>query len=144
MGDFFATISDLHADGSKSMLVRYGMQRMRWRDSETTKSAPMIAGKIYQVDINMGYTAYIFPKGHRIRVSVSSAANPYYVPTSNTGNNDMTTKSTPVVAQNAVHFEPDMPSRVTLPVVSVEDIPKNPKFTAVGPFIATSTDQMVV
>merc|ERR1711920_13127 len=138
MGDFFATISDLHADGSKSMLVRYGMQRMRWRDSETTKSAPMIAGKIYQVNINMGYTAYIFPKGHRIRVSVSSAAVPYYVPTSNTGVNDMTTKAAPVVAQNTVHFAAEQPSRLVLPVVSMEDIPKNPHFTQLRPFGSAS------
>ena len=49
--------------------------------------------QVYVANVNMGYTAYIFPKGHRIRVSISSAANPYYNPTSNTGANDMTTKA---------------------------------------------------
>jgi hypothetical protein len=142
--DFFVTVSDLHVDGTKSMMVRYGMQRMRWRESEITKSAPMVAGTVYQAKINMGYTAYIFPKGHRIRVSVSSAANPYYVPTSNTGKNDMTMKVDPVVAQNAVYFAPDHPSRVILPVVSMKDIPKNPDFNAVGPFTMKSTEETVV
>lgn len=144
--DFFVTVSDLHSDGSKSMMVRYGMQRMRWRESETTKSAPMVPGTVYEVSINMGYTAYIFPKGHRIRVSVSSAAYPYYVPTSNTGENDMTTKVDPVVAQNAVHFAPDQPSRVTLPVVSLGDIPTNPHFVPLphGPFITTPPSARIV
>jgi len=142
--DFFVTVTDLHSDGSKSMMVRYGMQRMRWRESEITKSAPMVADKVYEVNINMGYTAYIFPKGHRLRVSVSSAASPYYVPNSNTGRNEMTTKVKPVVARNAVHFAPEQPSRVILPVVSMKDIPENPHFTALGPFIAQSPEHIVV
>jgi len=142
--DFFVTVSDVHADGTKSMLVRYGIQRMRWRDSESTKSAPMVAGKSYETHIKMGFTAYIFPKGHRIRVSVSSAAAPYYVPTSNTGENDMTTKAKPVVAQNTVHFATNMPSRLTLPVVSAQDIPENPNFTAVGPFVEPSAELLMI
>jgi hypothetical protein len=142
--DFFVTVSDLNDDGTKSMLVRYGIQRMRWRESETTKGAPMTADKVYQANINLGYTGYIFPKGNRIRVSVSSAANPYYVPTSNTGENDMTTKADPIVAKNAVHFAPNQPSRLTLPVVSLADIPKNPHFTAIGPFAATQSEHIVI
>lgn len=142
--DFFVTISDFHPDGTKAMLVRYGMQRMRWRDSETTKSAPMSAGEVYEASINMGYTAYVFPKGHRIRISVSSAANPYYIPTSNTGENDMTTMADPIVAKNAVHFAPDQPSRLTLPVVTLEDIPRNPHFTALGPFAAQPARNIMI
>merc|ERR1712190_168004 len=83
--DFFVTIEDLHADGTKSMLVRYGIQRMRWRESDVTRSEPLISGKVYEVNVKLGYTAYVFPKGHRIRASVSSAASPYYDATTNTG-----------------------------------------------------------
>jgi len=142
--DFFVTVADLDPAGSKSMMVRYGLQRMRWRDSESTMSAPMLNGMVYEVTVNMGYTGYIFPKGHRIRVTVSSAANPYYTPNSNTGKNEMTTKVKPVVAQNAVHFGLNQPSRVTLPVVSMNDIPENTRFTAVGPFVEEPTHQLVV
>lgn len=140
--DFFVTVSDLHPDSKKSMLVRFGIQRMRWRESEVTKSEPMTADQVYEVTINLGYTAYIFPKGHSIRVSVSSAADPYFVPNTNTGENDMVTKVTPIVAKNAVHFAPGQPSRVNLPVVSAADIPENRKFNAVPPFLGAK--QIVV
>merc|ERR1712048_288457 len=138
--DFFVTLSDLHPDKEKSMLVRYGIQRMRWRDSESVKSEPMSAGQVYEVTINLGYTGYIFTKGHHVRVSISSAADPYFVPTTNTGENDMITKVTPVVAENSVHFAPDQPSRVDLPVVTVDAIPKNSQFNPIPPF----SDHIVV
>lgn len=133
--DFFVTLDDLHPDGSKAMLVRYGMLRMRWRESEVTKSEPLSSGQVYEVLVNLGYTAYIFPKGHKLRVSVSSAAAPYYVATSNTGRNDMTEQGESVVAENAVHFSPVHPSSIILPVVSAATIPENPHFTAIGPFL---------
>merc|ERR1712176_1361870 len=132
--DFFVAVTDLHPNKEKSMLVRYGMQRMRWRESTLSKSAPMASGQVYEVTIDLGYTAYIFPKGHSIRVSISSAADPYFVVNTNTGANDMVTKVDPVVAQNTVHFAPDQPSRVTLPVVTAADIPKNAMFNPIPPF----------
>lgn len=148
--DFIVTLDDLNADKSKSMLIRYGMQRMRWRDSEVDENAPMENGQVYEVRIRMEATGYIVPKGHMLRVSVSSAAAPYYHPTSNTGKNDMIETPDPVIAENTVHFAPDYPSRVTLPVVRLDDIPENPHFNAIGPFmqssepIETSTESMVV
>lgn len=142
--DFFVTVSDMHPDNSKSMLVRYGMQRMRWRESEVTKSSPMIKDEVYEVTINMGYTGYIFPKGHKVRVTVSSAAAPYYVPTTNTGSNDMVEEVDPIIAENTVHFSLDFPSQVLLPVVTLENIPPNSHFTAIGPFADSSQEEAIV
>jgi len=90
--------------------------------------------------VNLGYTGYIFPKGHKLRVSVSSAAAPYYVPTTNTGRNDMTEQGKSVVAENTVHFSPVHPSSIILPVVSADMIPENPHFTAIGPFLQQLPD----
>jgi len=117
---------------------------MRWRENEYKKSPPMTPGVAYKIEVNMGYTAYVFPKGHRVRVSVSSAAAPFYVPSSNTGHNEMTEKVDPIVAQNTVHFAPDKPSSITLPVVPLKELPKNSGFTAVGPFLATQASQIMV
>jgi len=142
--DFFVTVDDLKPDGSQAMMVRFGLQRMRWRDGEYVKSKPLKPEETYQIEVNMGYTGYIFPKGHRVRVSVSSAANPYYVPNSNTGENEMTTKVTPVIAKNTVHFSALQPSRVTLPIVDLKDIPNNPHFTAIGPFMSSAPVEQVV
>merc|ERR1712070_1056078 len=133
--DFIVTLDDLHPNGKKSMLVRYGMQRMRWRDGDLMKSAAMEVGKTYEISVDMGYTAYVFPKGHRVRVSVSSAANPYWVVTTNTGKNDMVEKAEPIIAQNSIHFAADMPSHIVLPTVRAEQVPENPHFSAVGPFL---------
>merc|ERR1712203_430096 len=111
------------------------MQRMRWRESVLTKSEPMTPGQVYEVTIDLGYTGYIFSKGHSIRVSISSAADPYFVATTNTGENDMVDKAVPIVAQNAVYFSLDQPSRVVLPVVSAADIPENKAFNGIPPFL---------
>lgn len=142
--DFFVTLDDLNKDKSKSMLIRYGIQRMRWRESEADKSAPMTEGQVYEVKIRMDATGYIVPKGHMLRFSVSSSSAPYYHPNSNTGENDLVKKVEPIVAQNTVHFAPDYPSRVTLPVVKASDIPENPSFNAIGPFMQSSAEITVV
>merc|ERR1719159_1913717 len=38
--DFFVTVEDLGPNKQKSMLVRYGMTRMRWRDGDIVPSLP--------------------------------------------------------------------------------------------------------
>merc|ERR550537_738018 len=73
--DFVITVSDLGP--KKSMLVRYGALRMRWRNGGATGDykephAPLVNGSVYEVEIDLWSTAYIFPKGHRIRVAISS------------------------------------------------------------------------
>merc|ERR1712187_869202 len=104
----------------------------------------MTANQVYKVNIKMGYTAYIFPRYHRIRVSVSSAAFPYYNPSSNTGEDNMVQEVTPVVAHNTVHFSANQYSRVTLTVVDPLDIPENPSFNGLGPFSADTTETFVI
>jgi len=127
--DFFVTLSDL---SRKSTLVRYGLIRMRWRDSESVQSPHLAPGKVYEVSVKLDSTAYVFPKGHRIRVSVSSAANPYYNPNSNTGQFDLVEKVTPVVAHNVIHMGAEYPSHLVLPVVAIKDIPENRAFPSLS------------
>jgi putative CocE/NonD family hydrolase len=133
--DFVVTISDLSPGifgsslWSHSMLVRYGALRMRWRDGTSNQSSPMQPSQIYEIHIDLTTVAYVFPKGHRIRVAVSSAAAPYYSTNYNTGKFDFgdATKLS-VTAQNAIHIGPQHPSAITLPIVNVVDIPKNDRF----------------
>lgn len=124
--DFFVTVSDLSATASS--LVRFGVRRMRWRNSEREQSPPLRPGEVYEVDVDLQHTAYVFPRGHRVRVAVSSAAAPYYNPNSNTGRSELVEDVSPVVAHNTLHFAMDRPSRVVLPVVAFADIPENPHF----------------
>jgi len=125
--DFVITISDVSPDG-KSMMLTHGAQRMRWRDGDETKSPEMTEGSVYSIHVVTDTTAYIFPKGHRVRISVASAASPYYEANSNTGS--FHSKDV-VVAHNAVHAS----SSVTFPVVDMSDIPENPHFLSSGAVI---------
>jgi len=126
--DFVVTVSDLGKD--TSMLVRYGAVRMRWRESDSRMSSPLVPGKVYEVDIDLWHTAYIFPKGHRVRVAIASAASPYYSVNDNVGDPVSVPKADrkPIAATNAIHMGPQYPSKLLLPVVKMADIPENPNF----------------
>jgi putative CocE/NonD family hydrolase len=131
--DFFVTVEDLAADKQKSMLVRYGMARMRWRCGSDEVTCPELeAGEVYPIEISLWASAYIFPKGHSIRVTVSSAAYPYYNANPNTGT-PLYADVQPVAATNDIHISPDYPSSVSLPVVSASDIPENKNWGPVIP-----------
>jgi len=125
--DFVVTVSDLSSAGS--YLVRYGAQRMRWRDSSKDQSEALVTGSIYEIDIDMHHTAYVFPKGHSVRVSVSSAAYPYFSANSNSGKMDLMEDVDVVVAHNAISFSKDLPSHVSLPVVLKSLVAPNYNFT---------------
>jgi hypothetical protein len=129
--DFFVTLSDLYK--GRSTLVRYGIQRMRWRDNDRVQSPSLVPGEVYEVNVRLASTAYVFPKGHRVRVSVSSAAHPYYNPNYNTGTFSLTNKTVkPVVAHNTIHMGSSHPSQIRLPLVSFKDIPENVAFPSLG------------
>merc|ERR1712184_104646 len=107
--DFVAVVSDLGP--KKAMLVRYGAVRMRWRNSDKEQAPPLEAGKVYEADVRLGATAYIFPKGHRVRVTISSAAYPYFDANPNTHSPEIQqippSKFEPVSARNAIHMGPE-------------------------------------
>jgi len=133
--DFVVTLADLGK--SKSMLVRYGAIRMRWRHGGTgdylKPAAPLENGTVYEVEVDLDNVGYVFPKGHRVRVTVSSSAYPYYDANPNTGSLETQgippAKFEPVAAKNVIHMGPQFPSSISLPVVKIEDIPATRNFT---------------
>merc|ERR1712054_252834 len=100
----------------------------------------MEAGEVYEIDVDLLHTAYIFPKGHSVRVTISSAAYPYHDANPNTGDlvnksfashewvDDLQRPDVAVAAKNTVCLGPLSPSAILLPVVKAEDIPRNPRF----------------
>jgi len=53
-----------------------------WRAAESmSDSKPLEPGKIYHLDVAMHLTTWVFPKGHRIRLSVSNALWPMVLST---------------------------------------------------------------
>jgi hypothetical protein len=75
-------------------------------------------GKFYPLDVEMHFTSWIFPKGHRIRIAVSNALWPMVLPT-------------PYNMTTSLSLGTDA-SRLVLPVVPVEGLPA-PPFAAAQP-----------
>eukprot|EP00927_Polykrikos_kofoidii_P017279 TRINITY_DN17845_c0_g1_i2.p1 TRINITY_DN17845_c0_g1~~TRINITY_DN17845_c0_g1_i2.p1 ORF type:complete len:654 (-),score=83.92 TRINITY_DN17845_c0_g1_i2:39-1931(-) len=140
--DFIVTVEDVRPANllykETSYMVRFGAVRMRWRNSDVERAEPMVDGQVYEVAIDLGYTAYIFEKGHSIRVTVSSAANPYFNPNYNVGEFEVLDPTLkPVVASNTIHIGGATASFIQLPVVRMEDIPRNAMFGASRQKMAT-------
>ncbi|HUL08659.1 MAG TPA: CocE/NonD family hydrolase [Candidatus Acidoferrum sp.] len=71
-------LCDVHPDG-QSTRVTYGILNLCHRDG-SAKPAPLQPGKTYKIGIAMDHVAYRFPKGHRIRVALSTAYWPMVWP----------------------------------------------------------------
>jgi len=66
-----ARLSDVHPDG-KATRVTYGVLNLTHRDSHEEPS-PLEPGKRYRVRVRLNRTAQCFPKGHRLRLSLSTS-----------------------------------------------------------------------
>ncbi|MSP11623.1 MAG: CocE/NonD family hydrolase [Chloroflexi bacterium] len=99
---FAASLADVAPDGA-SHLVAKGMLNGTRRAS-LVQPEPMEPGEIYELDIQIDATAWVFPKGHRIRLSIASADWPNVWPT-------------PQPAINSVARGAQRPSCLVLPTV---------------------------
>jgi hypothetical protein len=69
---------DVAPDGSAAMVTR-GFLNLTQRDGRET-AVPTESGKRYRVKVGLYGTAYAFPRGHRLRVAVSTAYWPIVWP----------------------------------------------------------------
>jgi putative CocE/NonD family hydrolase len=113
--DWIVRLSDVDGDGRVTRLVE-GVLRARFRNSFSREEL-LSPGNVVRYDIKMRSHANTFLPGHRIRISVSSAAAGYIYPNSNTGENEAYATRTIIAHQNVYH-DKLYPSRVELPVVS--------------------------
>ncbi|MCE7735648.1 MAG: CocE/NonD family hydrolase [Candidatus Heimdallarchaeota archaeon] len=124
--DFVVRVSDVYTD-TKIVMLHDGVVRMKWRDSNVVPSF-INPSEIYEIDVNLAPTSYIFNKGHKIRVSITSSSYPAFSINKNDGSFINTTDdlSTAVLANNTIFFDADHPSRLILPVVNIDDIHSDP------------------
>ena len=112
--DFTAKLVDVSPSGY-AMNLCDGIRRGRYRESR--EQATMLEpGKVYEYRIDVGVTANVFRRGHRIRLEVSSSNFPRFDRNPNTGNPygmDAELRR----AQQSVHHCRACPSRLRLPVV---------------------------
>ena len=80
--DFTAKLVDVHVDGY-AQNVSEGIIRARYRNSNKEPSW-ITPGAAHDYTIDLGYTATVFQRGHRIRLEVSSSNFPHFDRNSNT------------------------------------------------------------
>ncbi len=74
--DFTAKLVDVHLDGYAHN-VSEGIVRARFRNSDYLESW-LTPGAVHDYTIDMGYTANVFRRGHRIRLEISSSNFPHF------------------------------------------------------------------
>ena len=123
--DFMAKLTDVYPTGESYNVLDAGV-RARWRDGKGEDAVPLIPGDVETYEIDMLSTAHVFAAGHRVRLAVTSSNYPRY--SVNYNNYKLLVEdpsSDPIVAENAVYHSKKKPSRVVLPLVSLEELKTN-------------------
>ena len=105
---FVARLSDVAPDGATAQ-VSIGVLNGTRRNS-LTDPEPMEPGEVYALHVDLDATAWRFQRGHRIRLSISSADFPNLWPT-------------PYNGTNRVYRDAGRESYLELPVVPTRDAP---------------------
>lgn len=112
--DWNVMLLDVYPDG-RAMRIQDGVARARFRDG-FDKPKLLTPGTVYEYHLDMWYTGIVIPEGHRLRITVASAAFPKYDRNLNTGgDNERDTKF--VSAHQRVLHDAEHPSHIHLPVI---------------------------
>jgi predicted acyl esterase len=79
LADWFARLSDVAPDGTVTQVTGAGLNGSQRDNPNDPKE--LVPGQTYPLDIEMHLATWTFPKGHRIRLSVSNALWPMVWPT---------------------------------------------------------------
>jgi putative CocE/NonD family hydrolase len=125
--DWMVRLIDVQPDGYAAILCD-GLIRARCRDPErqgeftSERLSTIEPGEVYEYTIRFWRgTANEFAAGHRIRVEISSAYYPYYLPNHNTGEDNLALATASVVAEQTIYHDADHPSHIVLPIIPREE-----------------------
>ena len=79
LANWFARLSDVAPDGTVTQVTGAAMNGAH-RESAREPQA-IVPGEPFELDIEMHFTSWVFPKGHRIRLAVNNAQWPMLWPT---------------------------------------------------------------
>jgi predicted acyl esterase len=124
--DFTVKLTDVYPNG-KSMLICDGILRMRNRNGFDHWDF-MNPGQVYEVEVDLWSTSYVWNTGHKIRVAVSSSNYPRFLANPNTkdGMNQNTGYN---VAENTLYLDSTYPSCIILPRFNDNNAPAKPTIT---------------
>ncbi len=118
LADWFARVNDVAPDGTVTLVANAG-QNGAHRESAREPKA-IAPGVPFPLEIELHFTSWVFPKGHRIRFAVSNAQWPMIWPTPD----PMTTKL----------YLGTAATRLLLPVVPPGGAPRpRPDYLPIGP-----------
>jgi putative CocE/NonD family hydrolase len=109
--DFVARLVHVWPDG-RSINIQEGAVRARYRTG-IEKPEFLIPGEPVSIVIDMRATAYTIPKGHQLRLHVTSSSFPRLERNLNTGGSNFD-ETAPIVAVNKVYHGPSRPSFLQL------------------------------
>lgn len=81
--DFTAKLVDVYPDG-RAINISDGILRLRYRQG-TDHEELAEPGRVYEIEVDLWYTAHVFRAGHRVRLEVSSSNFPRFDRNLNTG-----------------------------------------------------------
>lgn len=111
---FVVKLVDIYPDGQE-ILLSEAAAMTRYRDG-FDKSAPLEPGKVVRLPFDCNSIAAVFNKGHRVGVFVTSSSNPAYEVHPNSYE-PVSSAAGMKPAQQTIHFSPETPSAIILPVV---------------------------
>ncbi len=111
--DLVVRLTDVYPDG-RSILISDGITNINTLLSDEQKEA-LKKGEATEVEVDLWSTSIVFGRGHRIRVSVSSANYPRYEKALHKA--FVNGKLIPSVTKNKIFVGKDHDSRIVLPVV---------------------------
>lgn len=111
--DFTATLVDVHADGYAN-LVQEGIIRAGFHEG-LGRRAFLEPGRVYELEIDLWATSYVFKKEHEIRIEISSSNFNHYARNLNTGDTPGFSDRMMTAEQTIYHSEAH-PSRIVLPI----------------------------
>ncbi len=113
---WYARLSDVAPDGGITLITGAGLNGAHRNSAEEPEA--LEPGRIYPLDIEMHFTSWVFPKGHRIRLSISNAQWPMFWPS-------------PFPAETTLQLGGKRPTRLILPTVPEGNRPK-PSYSVPG------------
>lgn len=112
--DFTAKLVDVDETG-KPLSVTDGILRAQFRHGNGAREF-LTPGEVTEFTIRCNPTAYVFKKGHRLRVQISSSNFPAFARNLNTGNPPESDREMQVAHQTIFHTA-EYPSRIALPLI---------------------------
>jgi hypothetical protein len=107
--NWFVRLSDVAPDGAVTQVAGAGANGTHRGSARSPE--PLVPGETFSLEIELHFTSWVFPKGHRIRLAINNSQWPMFWPT-------------PYPMTTSLQLGGEHPTRLALPVVPEERRPR--------------------